>query len=155
MVEIKAPSRHSLTVPRPWIFLCGSIEMGAAEKWQDKVVAELSDVRGTVFNPRRDDWDSSWTQSINNLQFFDQVSWELDAQENADVILVYFAPFTKSPITLLELGLFKDSNMLVVCPERFWRKGNVDIVCQRYSITQVESLDEAIARIKLSSVFGR
>jgi len=34
--------------------------------------------------------------------------------------------------------------MIVCCPEDFWRKGNVDIVCERYGVDQVDTLDELI-----------
>ena len=136
-MEVKATNSYK-HLPRPWIFLSGSIEMGTAEDWQRKIVNALPDV--TILNPRRDDWDSSWTQSIDNPQFREQVEWELRAQEDADLILMHFDPTTKSPITLLELGLFKDK-VIVHCPEGFWRKGNVDIVCARYNVLQVHSLD--------------
>jgi hypothetical protein len=130
------------------LFLAGSIEMGEAENWQEYVQSFLADTDFTIFNPRRDDWDSSWVQSKDNPQFVAQVSWELTALERVDYILMYFDPGTKSPISLLELGLFRSHNLIVVCPERFWRKGNVDIVCQRYGITQYDTLDEAILALK-------
>jgi len=151
--EIKAPSpflSHWKIAPRPrYLFLAGSIEMGVAENWQDKVVRLLKDTDWIILNPRRDDWDSSWVQSKNNNQFRQQVEWELDGQEMADKILLYFDPKTKSPITLLELGLFgKTKKMIVVCPDGFWRKGNVDIVCERYGIEQAKTVEEAIKYLK-------
>lgn len=120
--------------------------MGKAEKWQDRVVRLLKDRRGVIiFNPRRDDWDSSWKQDINHKQFREQVEWELKAMEHADQILMYFDPKTQSPISLLELGLFaRTGKLIVVCPDGFWKKGNVDIVCRKYEIDQVETLEEAI-----------
>lgn len=130
------------------IFLAGSIEMGAAEDWQTKITKALKDKDVVILNPRRDDWDSSWKQEIENDQFREQVEWELKSQESADLIAMYFDPKTKSPISLLELGLFgKDAKMIVCCPKGFWRKGNVDIVCKRYSIEEVETLDDLIARV--------
>lgn len=130
------------------IFLAGSIEMGAAENWQSKVERDLVDSSAIIFNPRRDDWDSSCVQSAHNPQFREQVEWELEALEQANLIAMYFDPNTKSPISLLELGLFGPTGkMLVCCPEGFWRKGNVDIVCARYSITQVNSLEELVDSI--------
>ena len=61
------------------------------------------------------------------------VEWELDGLERADVIAMWFAPETKAPITLLELGLFARSGKVVVgCPNGFWRKGNVEVVCARF-----------------------
>lgn len=129
------------------VFLAGSIEMGKAVDWQSKATEKLKNF--IILNPRRDDWDSSWEQSINNPQFFEQVSWELDCLERADHILLYFAQETMSPISLLELGLFASTGKLVVvCPEGFWRKGNVDIVCRRYGITTANTIDEAVKLIE-------
>ena len=147
MKEIKAP--NEINDVGYSIFLAGSIEQGKAEKWQDKIVRLLKNEDVIIFNPRRDDWDNSWIQSIENPQFREQVEWELRAMEHADCILMYFDPKTKSPITLLELGLFADSRkLIVVCPEGFWRKGNVDIVCLRYEIEQVKTIEEAVKIFK-------
>jgi nucleoside 2-deoxyribosyltransferase-like protein len=145
MQEIKAPG----TLPKT-IFLAGSIEMGKAENWQERVASALSDVPNlTILNPRRDNWDSSWVQSIRNPEFRGQVEWELSAQEIADVIFMYFAPDTKAPITLLELGLFARSGKLIVCcPDGFWRKGNIEIVSQRYGVNLYDSLEDAINRLR-------
>lgn len=135
------------------VFLAGSIEMGVAEEWQDKVVAALSEEDVIVFNPRRKDWDSSWVQSIDNPQFKEQVTWELDHLEMTSIAMFYFDPTTKSPITLMELGLVaKDftKQIFVCCPEGFWRKGNVDILCERNDITVCNSLEHMIEEVKLA-----
>lgn len=134
----------------PSVFLGGSIEMGKAEDWQTTAAEKIVKRGYVVFNPRRDDWDSSWEQSIENPKFVEQVEWELGAMEIADIILFYFQPETLSPISLLELGLaparpFCDIG--VVCPEGFWRKGNIDIVCRWYGIPQFETIDEAIDKM--------
>ena len=127
------------------VFLAGSIERGAAENWQARIERELSGLDILIFNPRRDEWDDSWESRQDNPQFREQVEWELSAQEQADTIAMYFAPETKAPISLLELGLFgRTGKMIVCCPEGFWRKGNVDIVCQRYGIEQVDSLNKLV-----------
>lgn len=132
------------------IFLAGSIEMGEAEDWQTKFINELSHCDYTFVNPRRDDWDASWEQSIKDTHFKEQVEWELGALENCNQIVVYFAPGTKSPISLLELGLFANSKKIsVCCPEGFWRKGNVDITCRRYFIPQFETLESLIENFKI------
>lgn len=131
------------------LFLAGSIEGDTAHKWQDIVIEKLSQNKGIILNPRREVWDASWKQDITNLTFKEQVSWELDALERADMIVMYFDNTTKSPISLLELGLFAKSGKLIVCcPEGFWRKGNVDIVCERYQIPKVNTLIQLILEIK-------
>ena len=135
------------------VFLAGSIEMGSAEPWQGSVAEALRDTGATILNPRRAAWDASWTQSIENAVFREQVEWELTAQELATVVLMYFSPETRAPITLLELGLLARSGKLVVCcPPGFWRKGNVDVVCARFVVEQVATLDAlaAAARRRLA-----
>lgn len=138
-----------------FLFLAGSIEMGAAELWQDKATQLLAgEEKLCILNPRRDDWDSSWKQSIDNDQFREQVEWELNGLEVADIVLLVFDPNTKSPITLLELGLLVAwrvagaKDIVVVCPDGFWRKGNVDVVCHRYDIMQSNTLEEGIDRVR-------
>ena len=55
------------------IFLAGSIDMGKAEDWQTRVADLLKNKSVILFNPRRDDWDSSWEQDIENINFRNQV----------------------------------------------------------------------------------
>jgi hypothetical protein len=148
MIEIKAPDSYQAQRHLPSVFLAGSIEMGVAEDWQARVSAALAELDVLVLNPRRANWDASWEQKIDNPPFREQVEWELDALDAADIVLMYFSPETKSPITLLELGVHAAANpqkLLVCCPEGFWRKGNVDIVCNRYGARQVPTLEELIA----------
>ncbi|MCC6551722.1 MAG: nucleoside 2-deoxyribosyltransferase domain-containing protein [Polyangiaceae bacterium] len=143
---IKPPAPLALAPGTRALFLAGSIEMGAAEPWQAAFERALATRDVTIWNPRRDDWDASWKQSVDDPQFRGQVEWELEAQERADVIAMYFAPATRAPITLLELGLFARTGRLVVCcPEGFWRKGNVDVVCRRYGVPEVPDLPALIA----------
>lgn len=131
------------------VFLAGSIEMGQAKDWQEQVYLALQETDIWLLNPRREEWDASWEQSITNPIFREQVEWELDALARCAMIAMYFVPGTQSPISLLELGLFARSQKLVVCcPDGYWRKGNVDVVCARYGIPQVPSLEALIASIK-------
>lgn len=145
MIEIKAPNDYLV----PWtvsIFLAGSIEQGTAKPWQKEIVEALKDEDILILNPRRDDWDSTWKEDINNPKFKEQVLWELRAQEDCDMIILYFDPDTKSPISLLELGLFK-RKMMVVCPEGYWKKGNVDIVCERFRIPTFPDLKTLLNKL--------
>src|SRR6516162_1245819 len=146
MREVKAPSRPGL---ERRVFLAGSIEMGKAEQWQERIVAALS-AAGTgdlvILNPRRDDWDDSWEQRADDPKFAEQVNWELDMLDAADTVVMYLAPGSTSPISLLELGLCAHSGKLkVCCPDGFWRSGNVEIVCMRHRILLFETLDDLIA----------
>jgi hypothetical protein len=145
----KPPTPLDETTPRRNIFLAGSIEMGAAEDWQVTLEEKLSDLDIDIYNPRRDNWDPTLEQKADNPPFREQVEWELNALDLVDYIVMYLSPGTISPISLLELGLYAESCKLIVCcPEGFHRKGNVDIVCERYNIKQVGSLDEVVSHIK-------
>jgi len=135
-------------LPPKWqgysVFLAGSIEMGAAPNWQAAIERDLADIDIAIYNPRRDNWDPTWVQSADNPQFREQVEWELDALAQANLVVMYLAPGTMSPISLLELGIYAANGgkkLVVCCPEGSHRKGNVDIVCERYGIEQVDSLD--------------
>lgn len=141
------------------VFLAGTIEMGTGENWQPKAIAALYGKVGAIYNPRREDWDSSWEQSIENPNFSAQVGWELDHIDRVlytingqGVVYFYFAPDSKSPVTLLELGLVaghldcrsSGAKAIVCCPKGFWRRGNIEIVCARNNIPLYEDFDASI-----------
>ena len=145
----KPPSYIKNLDLRHSVFLAGSIENGKAYDWQKEIENALTDVEGIILNPRRDDWDSSWTQSKDNPEFKKQVKWELYGLENAKIIVMYFEPGTKSPISLLELGLHaKSEKIIVCCPNGYIKKGNVEVTCDYYGIPLVESFDKLIKEIK-------
>lgn len=153
-MEIKPPAPISTRKQSTSIFLAGSIEMGAAEDWQSKIVKACEQLPVTFFNPRREEWDSSWEQRIENPQFYQQVNWEMNALDKADLIVMYFVPDTKSPISLLELGLYAQSGKIVVCcPDGFWRKGNVEAVCEKFDIPMLEKIEDVIEYINFTVLF--
>jgi hypothetical protein len=146
---LKPPTPLPADIRLPSVFLAGSIEMGLAEPWQQVLEQALAGEDVVVLNPRRDEWDASWVQSIANPQFREQVEWELAAQERADLIAMYFAPDTRAPVTLLELGLAARSGKAVVCcPDGFWRKGNVEVVCARFGIPLAATLAELATAVR-------
>lgn len=145
---VQAPDDYNLTGKKS-VFLAGSIDMGKAKDWQTEVEEALADLPVIILNPRRDDWDSSWEQDISNPEFEEQVEWEISGQDDADIICMYFDPDGQAPITLLELGLFAQSGKLIVCcPEGYWRRGNVQVVCNHYGILLVDTLEELIDLVK-------
>lgn len=157
-IEIQAPHNYHRYNNSNYykVFLGGSIENGAAEHWQKQAVKLFKPNNEVlVLNPRRDDWNAKLENTATCPEFREQVEWELRALENADSIIMYFDPNTKAPISLLETGLYAgdkdhtgESKLHVVCPEPFYRKGNVDIVCERYNIRQHANLIDAVNAIK-------
>lgn len=124
------------------LFLGGSIDQGTVINWQDDLTYQLMKrfEALTIFNPRREQWDDTWVQSLDNPHFEEQVSWEVEQLEKSDWIFLYFHPGTLSPISLLELGLFASSRKIIVsCPDGFWRKGNVDFITRKFKIPTLSS----------------
>jgi hypothetical protein len=73
----------------------------------------------------------------------------MDKLEEVDIIFMNILPESKSPITLLELGLHAAmGNLIVCCPDGFYRKGNVEIVCHRYGIPLYNDFETALATLR-------
>jgi hypothetical protein len=62
---------------------------------------------------------------------------------------MYFQPGTQYPISLLELGLAcaGRNRVFVCCPDGFYRKGNIDIMCETYNVPITDSFDELVGMI--------
>ncbi len=146
---IKPPNVIPTEDSRLKLFLGGSIDMGKSENWQARIEKQLSNYNVIVLNPRRDDWNKEWKPVSTDQNFRQQVEWELSALEASDIVVMYFAPGSKSPISLMEFGLYaKTGKLIVLCPDGFWRKGNVDIVSEKYNISTVNTFNELIIELK-------
>lgn len=144
------------------MFLAGSIEMGAAEMWQDEIaeyvrtIADVNIEEIHIYNPRRDNWDKDWKQSEDNPNFVKQVEWELEQIQRSDIVAFYLQPGTNSPISLLELGIVSNDafamrkHVIVLCPEGFHRKGNVDITAMWFDMTRAKNMDDFKEKIRLA-----
>ena len=150
ITEHKSPGQimREATTTDIKIFLAGTIDNGNSADWQTVVRDFFANrynqiPRDIVFyNPRRLNWDPNCEQKLENPQFYQQVGWELNALEKADYIIMNILPDSKSPITLMELGLYAQSGkLLVCCPREFYRAGNVEMVCDRYNIPLYNNID--------------
>jgi hypothetical protein len=146
-------------VQQPSLVLYGTIESSPTSNWTTQLVSTLSDLAITILNPRRNDWDSTWREDINFAPFKEQVDWEMDHAAIADVIVFYFKPGTLTPVTLLELGMYAGlyaKKCVVCCPEGFYKRGNVEIVCARLGVEFLESLEELgrVVRSRLADLGG-
>ena len=108
------------------IFLAGTIDLGNSDNWQSDFIERIKQIsiktttdRFIIYNPRREKFNSN----------------ELDRMDHSDVIVMNILKDSKSPITLMELGLYaKSGKLLVVCEDGYYRQGNVDFMCSRYNI---------------------
>ena len=121
------------------IFLAGTIDMGNSRDWQAEIHERFSEMNGRyiLFNPRQENWDATRPGEMDY-----QVKWELDHLEDADMIIMYILGTSKSPISLLEMGLHaKSGKMYVICEKDFYRYDNVRITCDYYGVPLYNDLD--------------
>ncbi|KAK3984915.1 hypothetical protein QBC44DRAFT_336091 [Cladorrhinum sp. PSN332] len=141
---IQAPHRPEI-IGQKSIFLAGTTTPTDGPDWRETLAKAISDlpVTVTIFDPTRSDWDSSWEEDITFPKFKEQVDWELDMQEQADLVVFYFGPNTKAPISLLELGLAARSGKVIVgCHKKYEKRGNVQVIAERFHLELLEIEDD-------------
>ena len=112
------------------VFLAGTIEMGKSVDWQTLLTNKIIDASYlramkdvTILNPRR-------VLAPGSDEISEQIQWELNNIQAADVIFIHFAADSISPISLLELGLIlgRSTNyqlIIVCCNREYTRYDNV------------------------------
>lgn len=146
MVQYKPPLRIP---PNDFVlFLAGTIDNGNSIDWQMEIVNGLESYPISIANPRTDDWDSSWTNE--SLPLMEQILWELKNIKEASIVFFNFLPDSKSPITLLELGLVAGLGVkaVVCCPVEYYRSANVYTTCRYFGIPVFHYRDAAITYLK-------
>lgn len=153
-IIIKAPEETPISKNRKKIFLAGSIDMGKAENWQPKLEEEFSNFNITILNPRRLDFDVSQEYSENNPYLQEQVNWELTNLGLADIVVFYFDPTGKAPISLFEMGVVAnkvkdgEKKAIVLCPDGYWKKANVILNAKFFNFEIAETFDDLISKTK-------
>lgn len=136
------------------VFLAGTIDNGNSLNWQDKTIIELINLGFDcdIYNPRREHWNSNC--SIDDL--VNQIKWEQDHLDKADIIIMVLQDNSKSPISLLELGLYaKSKKIIVFCTPNFYRWHNVKLTCDKYKIELIQDLNPLIIANKIISKLKR
>ena len=131
------------------IFLAGTIDNGEADDWQYNVFLHLTMYTEvfndnsinnfknfTVFSPRRKNWKEDATQE----DIEEQIKWEQEKLDEVDLIVMVLQDNSKSPISLLELGLYGPAGKLICfCTPNFYRYTNVKLTCEKWNIPLIES----------------
>ncbi|CAG8955767.1 hypothetical protein HYFRA_00011636 [Hymenoscyphus fraxineus] len=143
---IKAPLPLPSPLQTPSIFLSGFISP-ADDCWRDTLSEELSHSSVTIINPLRRDWDSTWKASLTDSKFVNQVTWELNALEQADIVVVNLGVNTEASISLMELGFVagRGKAIVVCCADEYKNSGNVRVFCEKLGITVVKTLKDLIS----------
>ena len=129
------------------IFLAGTIDCGNSPDWQHDYVEKLKEnvkkLPGIlyVYNPRRDSGEGIQPGDIEEMNY--QITWELEHMEKASKIYMRILGDSKSPISLLELGLWagKDPTKIVVCCDpSYYRYQNIAVTCKKSSVMMIAEL---------------
>jgi hypothetical protein len=132
------------------LFLGGTIDDGNSVDWQSALINELNSCDTVhpimIYNPRREKWDAN----ADSNEVDKQIEWELYHLERADLIVMNILGNSKSPISLMEIGLFAKSGRLIVfCNPNFYRYENVKIVCKRYGVPLYNTNDILVIKNKV------
>ena len=124
MFELKAPKIEveASLVGRTSLFLGGGISH--CPPWQNLMVDLLKDTELVLFNPRRDDFDTSDASMTEQ-----QIQWEHKYLKLATARMFWFPNETLCPITLFELGkyLLSGDPLFVGCDPKYQRKIDLEI----------------------------
>ena len=153
---IKPDSKDDYYSPYSFkVFFAGTIDNGESDDWQkelycnvamhDNLVITMGEnyvtpekLNITIFNPRRDEWNPEFS----NEDVIEQIKWEQEKLDEADLIVMVLRDDSKSPISLLELGLYgPGGKMIVFCSDKFYRYNNVKLTCEKYLIPFEETTD--------------
>ncbi len=131
---ITAPEKYFQHTQRS-VFLAGTIDNGASLDWQDETAKRLASAFPdlVIYNPRRKIWDIN----ASNADLVSQIQWELNYLQLSDIVFFNFLEDSKSPVTMLELGLVlaERKDCVIVNPKKFYRHENVLITALRYNST--------------------
>lgn len=132
------------------LFIAGTIDCGNSVNHQQVIIDELNKEDTVhpimIYNPRRAEWPSS----DNKEEIDKQINWELYHLERADLIVMNILGNSKSPISLMEIGLFaKEHKLIVFCKPNFYRYDNVRIVCEKYKVPLYNTNDILVIKNKV------
>lgn len=154
MQVVYAPTPYSFPRDKISIFLGGSIELGQADNWQQRLTGFLTGKpysdKLVLLNPRREDWDQSIpTQDPDHPVLAEQINWELVCQDKADLVIYFFAADTISPITLFELGLYRDRQPVVGASPAYKRYGNLKLTAKHFGFPVHTGWDNFLRALNL------
>ncbi len=126
------------------IFLAGSMDHKQEGSWREEIIAEFG--TNDIFDPTNTHHDE-----LNTEQMKHHIVWELGALQQSDLILLNFLKESKSPISLVELGMYVTSNKLIfICPKEFYKSDYVHTLCNKYNTPIFNTLNEAKTLLKNS-----
>lgn len=136
--------------------LAGASEADGGSRWQETVAAFISKVGHIALSTRSRETPTGMP-TFENPHFFQARSWELDALDLAEFVIFHLDSISRSPEGILELGYAAakfPQKVCVICPEGFWCKGLVDLLCYREDLMKYKSVEEMLDAINQMMMRG-
>jgi len=152
MRVITAPEEIDLENTDFKLYLGGSIDKKYGSPWHRNIISFISSKLGresklTIYNPKREEWDKDWPADSKVID--EQALWELKAMEHADLIFMFFESSCSSSVGMMQLGLnAKEGKLVVVCERHFWKKRDVDVICETYGVPRYDSIAVGIGEVR-------
>jgi len=130
---------EDISTNKKLLFLAGSIDLDLPGNWRAVVSNKLSDTFDFI------DPTTPQHNTMSQRQWDEHVLWELKAMEKTNVILMNLLPEAKSPISLIETGLYvRSQKMIVSCPLDFYKRNYLEELCRFYNTPIYENLYSAL-----------
>lgn len=129
-------SLSSIEDDRFIVFLGG----GMRKPWRNTLIKKLEKLKLEkliIIDPSVDDYDPADTK-----KFPKQTDWEHEGLEKSDIEVFHFDDSSESPISLVELALYKSPNTLIHIEKGYKRDYYVEYLAKRFDLHMVDNLDQ-------------
>ncbi|CAL2083375.1 nucleoside 2-deoxyribosyltransferase domain-containing protein [Tenacibaculum sp. 190524A02b] len=127
-----------------YYFLAGSIDYQSKTPWR-KTIIEKSSKRIHFFDPTNKNH-----HNLSDTEMKNQIEWELNTLELSDKIILNFLGYSKSPISLVEMGLYAQSGkLIIICPPEFYQNRYMYPLASKYNIPLFKNLCEFLDSFQL------
>ncbi len=125
------------------VFLAGSMCIDKEDNWRKNVIKNYANDFDFI-DPTNENHNL-----LNDSLMKKHINWELEGLELSDIIFMNLLPESKSPISMVELGLYARSNKLIICcPENFYQYRYINALAKKYNVTLFSELDKGIQYLK-------
>jgi len=129
----------TINIEKPSLFLAGSMDIKGQTNWRERATEQFQ-AYYHIFDPTHTNHSN-----LNDTEMSKHIKWEWEALNRSDLILLNFTAQAKSPMSLLELGMYISSGkIVVVCPKEFYQAHYINTLCTEHKVPIFESIDDIL-----------
>ena len=128
------------------VFLGG----GMGKPWRKELIKLLSDSDIIIVDPTVEDWDESvGKESVDNLKYLQQVSWEQNAIQYSDIKVFHFDETSIAPVSLFELGTTIRDDVIIHLDGDYQKAAYLSVAASIHNIPVVATVKELSVLISI------